>query len=276
LFSGKAGVLCRREVKTKEWTVKNMKIKNIAIIAHVDHGKTTLIDGLFKQVGLFEEHEEVIERVMDSGDIEKERGITITAKNASFVWKGVKINIIDTPGHSDFGGEVERALFMVDGVMLLIDASEGPLPQTRFVLRKALEKNLKVIVVINKVDRTDSRIDYVEDKVLELFYDLSLNDEQTSYKTLYASAKEGWASLSRKRLKSDFVDLLDTVIEEIPAPRVNESGDFKMLVANITYKPFLGQIAYGRIEAGTVSQGQNLHIIDKERKAKRRIINFAL
>jgi len=237
-------------------------------IKHVDHGKTTLIDGLFKQVGLFEEHEEVIERVMDSGDIEKERGITITAKNASFVWKGVKINIIDTPGHSDFGGEVERALFMVDGVMLLIDASEGPLPQTRFVLRKALEKNLKVIVVINKVDRTDSRIDYVEDKVHELFYDLSLSDEQTHYKTLYASAKEGWATLSMDEMKPDFVDLLDTVIEEIPAPKVNERGGFKMLVANITYNSFLGQIAYGRIEAGNVNQGQNLNVIDKEGKAK--------
>ena len=245
-----------------------MDIRNIAIIAHVDHGKTTLIDGLFKQAGVFSERKEAPDRVMDSGELEKERGITITAKNASFIWKNTKINIVDTPGHSDFGGEVERALFMVDGALLVVDASEGPLAQTRFVLSKALKKNIKIIVVINKVDRADSRIDEVEEEILELFYDLAKSDEQAHYKTLYASARNGWANFSLTDKRLDFTDLLDTIIKEIPAPLVNHDAAFQMLVTNINYNSFVGQIAVGRIEAGTVKAMSNLVIIGEDGKSR--------
>jgi len=240
-----------------------MKIRTLAIIAHVDHGKTTLIDGLFRNTGLFEKHMVVDERVMDSGELEKERGITITAKNASFVWNGIQINIVDTPGHADFGGEVERALHMVDGALLLVDAAEGPLPQTRFVLRKALEKNLRIICVINKVDRNDAQIEHVEEKLLELFYDVAANEKQTSYTTVYASAKEGWASLERGVKKKDFSDLLNCIVEEIPAPDVNPNGPFQMLVTNITYNPYVGQIAVGKIESGSVRLNDDLILIDE-------------
>ncbi len=245
-----------------------MKIRNLAIIAHVDHGKTTLIDRLFKQSGVFKAHQEVEERVMDSGELEKERGITITAKNAAFTWKGVNINIVDTPGHSDFGGEVERALFMVDGALLLVDASEGPLPQTRFVLRKALEKNIKVIVVINKVDRPDARIDEIEEKILELFYDLVTDEEQLNYKTFYASSKNGWAS-SKKNVKGvDFNELMDAIITEFPAPKVELEKPFSMLVANRVYSSFMGQFAVGRIESGRVEVGQKLAVINENNEVK--------
>lgn len=238
-----------------------MTIRNIAIIAHVDHGKTTLIDGLFKQAGLFASHQQVQDRVMDSGELERERGITITAKNASFTWKDTKINIVDTPGHADFGGEVERALFMVDGALLLVDAAEGPLPQTRFVLRKALERNIKIIVVINKVDRSDARIDEIEEKVLELFYDLALDENQVNYKTFYASARQGWASREKNVTKPDFSELLDAIVSEVPAPRVDPNGPFKMLVTNRTYSPFLGQIAVGRIESGKVKNSERVVLL---------------
>lgn len=241
-----------------------MNIRNIAIIAHVDHGKTTLIDGLFKNAGLFQKHESLQERVMDSGELEKERGITITAKNASFEWDGIRINIVDTPGHSDFGGEVERALHMVDGALLLVDAAEGPLPQTRFVLRKALERDLKIICVINKVDRPDARIDVVEEKLLELFYDVAVNDHQINYKTLYASAKEGWASLSKNEQKSDFTDLIQTVVQEIPPPKVDPSGPLQMLVTNLGYSSYVGQIAIGRIQSGKISLNQRVKLIGKD------------
>lgn len=245
-----------------------MKIRNLAIIAHVDHGKTTLIDGLFRQSGIFKAYQDIEERVMDSGELEKERGITITAKNASFVWKDVNINIVDTPGHSDFGGEVERALFMVDGALLLVDASEGPLPQTRFVLRKALEKNIKIIVVINKVDRPDSRIDEVEEKILELFYDLATTEHQIHYKTFYASAKNGWAS-SEKNVKNDnFGPLLDAIISEFPEPKVDINGQFSMLIANRSYNSFMGQVAIGRIESGAVKTGQKIAIINEKNEIK--------
>lgn len=245
-----------------------MKIRNLAIIAHVDHGKTTLIDRLFKQSGVFKAHQEVEERVMDSGELEKERGITITAKNAAFTWKGVNINIVDTPGHSDFGGEVERALFMVDGALLLVDASEGPLPQTRFVLRKALEKNIKIIVVINKVDRPDARIDEIEEKILELFYDLVTDEEQLNYKTFYASSKNGWAS-SKKNVKGmDFNELMDAIITEFPAPKVELEKPFSMLVANRVYSSFMGQFAVGRIESGRVEVGQKLAVINENNEVK--------
>ena len=244
-----------------------MDIRNVAIIAHVDHGKTTLIDGLFKQAGVFEAHKAVEDRVMDSGELEKERGITITAKNASFDWNGAKINIVDTPGHADFGGEVERALHMVDGAILLVDAAEGPLPQTRFVLRKAFERGIKIICVINKVDRPDSRIEVVEEKLLELMYDVALSDDQIDYKTLYASAKNGWASSSKDEQKPDFKDLLDTIVTEIPKPKVDTTGTFKMLVTNLKYSPYVGQIAVGRIESGTVKLNQRVSMIDESGKS---------
>ncbi len=240
-----------------------MKIRNLAIIAHVDHGKTTLIDGLFKQAGTFKAHQNIEERVMDSGDLEKERGITIRAKNASFEWKGVNINIVDTPGHADFGGEVERALFMVDGALLLVDASEGPLPQTRFVLRKAFEKNIKIIVVINKVDRPDSRIEEVELKILDLFCDLAVDNHQIEYKTFYASARNGWASKNKKMPTHNFSELLDAIVEEFPEPRVDINAPFSMIVTNRTYSSFVGQIAVGRIESGKVKMAQKLAVIDE-------------
>ncbi|MCB0403258.1 MAG: translational GTPase TypA [Bdellovibrionales bacterium] len=244
----------------------HMDLRNLAIIAHVDHGKTTLIDGLFRQSGVFQSHKVVAERVMDSGDLERERGITISAKNAAFMWKGTRINIVDTPGHSDFGGEVERALFMVDGALLLVDAAEGPLPQTRFVLRKALQRGIKIVVVINKVDRPDSRIEEVEEKVLELFYDLAADDSQTNYTTLYASAKEGWASLEKHERREDFSDLLNTIVKEIPPPRVQADGPFKMLVTNLGYSSYLGQLAVGRVQSGTVTENQRVTLWGKNGK----------
>ena len=248
-----------------------MKNRNLAIIAHVDHGKTTLIDRLFKQSGVFKAHQDIEERVMDSGELEKERGITITAKNASFTWKGVNINIVDTPGHSDFGGEVERALFMVDGALLLVDASEGPLPQTRFVLRKALEKNIKIIVVINKVDRPDARIEEIEEKILELFYDLATNEEQIHYPTFYASSKNGWAS-KKNVPKEDCNELMDAIITEFPEPKVDRNGEFAMLVANRVYSSFMGQFAVGRIESGKVIVGQKLVVIDENNQNREFVV----
>lgn len=243
-----------------------MEIRNIAIIAHVDHGKTTLIDVLFKQAGTFKAYKAVEERVMDSGEIEKERGITITAKNASFVWNDVNINIVDTPGHSDFGGEVERALYMVDGALLLVDASEGPLPQTRFVLKKAFEKNLKILVVINKIDRADSRIKEVEEKVFDLFCDLALSDAQLEYKTFYASAKNSFATSDLNVKKGDLAELLDCIVEYFPAPKVNPNKAFSMLVTNRIYNSFMGQVAIGRIDSGYVKVNQRIALIDEEDK----------
>lgn len=244
-----------------------MQIRNLAIIAHVDHGKTTLIDGLFSQAGIFAAHQQVDERIMDSGELEKERGITITAKNASFVWKDTKVNIVDTPGHADFGGEVERALFMVDGAVLLVDAAEGPLPQTRFVLRKALERDIKIIVVINKVDRPDARIAEVEEKVLELFYDLAVDDSQVEYPLLYASAKDGWASCDAGTVKENFTDLLDTLVEYVPAPKVRPDDPFQLLVTNRSYDSFVGEIAIGRIEAGSIRDGDRAQLLGADGKA---------
>ena len=242
-----------------------MDIRNLAIIAHVDHGKTTLIDGLFNNAGVFAKHQQASERVMDSGELEKERGITIRAKNASFDWKGTRINIVDTPGHADFGGEVERALYMVDGAILLVDAAEGPLPQTRFVLEKALARDLKIICVINKVDRPDARIDVVEEKLLELFYDVAAHENQVTYTTLYASAKEGWASLERVTKKENFSDLLDRIKEEIPPPNVNPDEKLKILVTNLSYSSYVGNIAIGRIESGSVKMNQSLLLLGKDK-----------
>lgn len=244
----------------------SQKIRNVAIIAHVDHGKTTLIDNLFKQSGLFKEHQHVDERVMDSGELEKERGITITAKNANLSWRDNQINIIDTPGHADFGGEVERALFMADGALLLVDAAEGPLPQTRFVLRKAFEQGLHVAVVINKVDRPDARIDEVEEQIMELFFDLAVTDKQTHYTIIYASAKQGFASKEKGQLKENLHDLLDLIVDEFPAPRLENDGKFRMLIANLNYSSFVGQVSIGRVESGSVNLGQRVVLIDENNK----------
>lgn len=242
-----------------------MNIRNLAIIAHVDHGKTTLIDGLFKQTGVLQGRQDVEERVMDSGELEKERGITITAKNASLSWKGTRINLVDTPGHADFGGEVERALFMVDGALLLVDAAEGPLPQTRFVLRKALERGLKIILIINKVDRPDARIEEVEEKVLELFYDVATDENQVHYTTFYASGRNGWASLVKGQQGESFAPLMDRIVEEIPPPAVDADQPFRMIVVNRTFNTFLGQIAVGRIQSGRVKEGQRVQLMGEQK-----------
>ena len=227
-------------------------IRNIAIIAHVDHGKTTLVDAMLKQSGVFRENEQVDERVMDSNDLEKERGITILAKNTSLEYKGVKINILDTPGHADFGGEVERGLKMVDGVLLLVDAFEGCMPQTRFVLKKALALNLCPIMVINKVDRPNARPYEVTDELLDLFIDLDATEEQLDAPVVYVSGRDGWASLAPEKHPDDLSVLFDIIVEHIPAPKDTRDGSFQMLVSNIDYDPFTGRIAVGRINRGVV------------------------
>ena len=257
-----------------------MNIRNLAIIAHVDHGKTTLVDALLRQSGVFRENEQVAERVMDSLDQERERGITIEAKNASFTWKDTKINIVDTPGHADFGGEVERILTMVDGALLLVDASEGPLPQTRFVLRKALQQNLKIIVVINKVDRPDQRIQEVENEIFDLFIDLEARDDQMEYETVYAIARDGIAKKERPdshkealEWKGDLTPLYETIVNVIPEPRVGSPEEpFAMVVSNLTHNDFLGRIAVGRIQQGFVKIGQPVAVLGRNgRKAQARV-----
>ena len=229
-------------------------IRNIAIIAHVDHGKTTLVDAMLKQSGTFRENEQVDERVMDSNDLERERGITILAKNTSLYYKGVKINIIDTPGHADFGGEVERGLEMVDGVLLLVDAFEGCMPQTRFVLSKALALDLKPIIVVNKVDRPNARPYEVVDEVLELFIDLGATEEQLDTPVIYASGRDGWASAeyNPEQPNSDLKELFELIINEIPAPDCDRGAPFQMLVSNIDYDDYTGRIAVGKIERGSI------------------------
>ncbi len=250
-----------------------MNIRNIAIIAHVDHGKTTLVDALLKQSGVFRENEQVAERLMDSMDQEKERGITIEAKNASFTWKGTKVNIVDTPGHADFGGEVERILTMCDGCLLLVDASEGPLPQTRFVLNKALEKGLKVMVVINKIDRPDSRIGEVENEIFDLFIDLDAEEDQMNYETIYAIARNGLATTKRPEnhtealsWKGNLEPLFDAIIRIVPPPKVQPELPFAMVVSNLSHSDFLGRIIVGRIQQGSVKVGQPVAILGKNGK----------
>ncbi|MCH5188131.1 MAG: translational GTPase TypA [Oscillospiraceae bacterium] len=227
-------------------------IRNIAIIAHVDHGKTTLVDAMLRQSGVFRENEQVEERVMDSNDLERERGITILAKNTSLVYNGVKINIIDTPGHADFGGEVERGLKMADGVLLLVDAFEGCMPQTRFVLKKALALNLCPIMVINKVDRDGARPYEVTDELLELFIDLGATDEQLDAPIVYVSGRDGWASLSPDNHPDNLKVLFDLIVDTIPSPKNTVDGEFRMLVSNIDYDNFTGRIAIGKIDRGIV------------------------
>jgi GTP-binding protein len=239
--------LINRKVKSVKKTIRNEKIRNIAIIAHVDHGKTALVDAMFRQSGLFRPGLEVDERIMDSMDLERERGITIAAKNCSVQWNGVKINIIDTPGHADFGGEVERALSMADGAILLVDASEGPLPQTRFVLKKTFEKGLKVVVVINKIDRKDARPEEILDGIYDLFIDLDADGEQLDFPYLYAIGREGIAKKTLAEKSDDLHLLFETIINEIPAPEYDPEEPFQMLVSDLGYSDYLGRLAIGRI-----------------------------
>jgi len=243
--------------------VKNNKLRNIAIIAHVDHGKTTLVDHMFRQSGTFRENQEVEDRVMDSMDLERERGITIAAKNCSVLYKGTKINILDTPGHADFGGEVERALMMVDGVILLVDASEGPLPQTRFVLKKALEGGLKIIVVVNKIDRKDARPQEVLNEVYDLFIDLDATEEQIEFPVLYAIGREGIAQNNLADNGTDLSPLFDTILEEIPAPTYSLREPFQMLIADLSYSDFLGRLAIGKVMNGSISGNEELICINE-------------
>ena len=254
--------------------MRNEKLRNVAIIAHVDHGKTTLVDEMLKQGGIYRENQATVERVMDSNDLERERGITILAKNTAVHYKDVKINIVDTPGHADFGGEVERILKMVNGVILLVDAAEGPMPQTRFVLSKALELGHKVIVVVNKIDRPDQRIHEVMDEVLELLLDLNATDEQFESPTLFCSGRQGTASYSPDVPGTDLKPLFETILDYIPAPECDTDAPFQMLVSSIDYNEFVGRIAVGRIERGVIKQNQeivvcNYHAPDAQpRKAK--------
>ncbi len=232
-------------------------LRNIAIIAHVDHGKTTLVDGLLQQGGIYRDNQETVTRVMDSGALEKERGITILAKNTAVHYKDTKINIIDTPGHADFGGEVERVLKMVSGVILLVDAAEGPMPQTRFVLQRALELNHRVIVCINKIDKPDARLGEVEDEILELLIDLNANDEQLDSPMLYCSGREGKASFDPDNLGDDLTPLFETIVDYIPAPEGDENGELQLLVSSIDYNDFVGRIGIGRIERGCLKVNQD-------------------
>ncbi|USF27281.1 GTP-binding protein TypA/BipA [Firmicutes bacterium ASF500] len=240
--------------------MKHEKLRNIAIIAHVDHGKTTLVDEMLKQSGVYRENQAVADRVMDSGDLERERGITITAKNTAVQYGDVKINIVDTPGHADFGGEVERILKMVNGVILLVDAAEGPMPQTRFVLSKALELGHKVIVVVNKIDRPDQRVYEVVDECLELLLDLDATDEQLDSPMLFCSGRQGTASVQPDVAGSDLKPLFDTILDYIPAPEVEVDAPFQMLVSSIDYNEFVGRIAIGRIERGVIKQNQEIAV----------------
>jgi GTP-binding protein len=239
-------------------------VRNIAIIAHVDHGKTTLVDQLLRQSGTFRDNQQVSERVMDSNDLEKERGITILAKNTSIRYKGVKVNIVDTPGHADFGGEVERIMKMVDGVLLLVDAFDGPMPQTKFVLRKALEANCKPMVVINKVDRPGARPHEVLDMVFNLFLELNANDDQLDFPVIYSSAKIGFAQYEIDQASDTMEPLFETIIAKTPLPPGNRIAPFQMLVANIDYNDYLGRIAIGRITRGEIKSGQHLAVIKKD------------
>ncbi len=243
-------------------------IRNIAIIAHVDHGKTTLVDQMLRQSGTFRENQLVAERVMDSGDLEKEKGITISSKNTAINWKGTKINIVDTPGHADFGGEVERILKMVNGVILLVDAAEGPLPQTKFVLRKSLALGYKPIVLINKIDRSDARPDEVLNMVFDLFVSLDADDEQLDFPVLYAIAINGIAKTNLEDENDNLTPLFDKIVEHIPSPEQIVDAPFKMLVSNVDWNDYVGRIAVGRVEQGTIKTNQEIVLLDRKGKQK--------
>ncbi len=243
-------------------------LRNVAIIAHVDHGKTTLVDEMLKQGGAFRENQEVADRVMDSNDIERERGITILAKNTAVNYNGIKINIIDTPGHADFGGEVERVLKMVDGVVLLVDAAEGCMPQTRFVLQKALEMGHKIIVVVNKIDRPDARLDEIGDEILELLLDLDASEEQLESPVLFCSGRAGTASLSQYEAGTDLVPLFETIVNYIPAPEGDPDGPMQMLISSIDYNDYVGRTGIGRIERGTIRVNETVTVGDYHENRK--------
>ncbi len=252
-------------------------LRNIAIIAHVDHGKTTLVDEMLKQGGTFRENQVVEDRVMDSNDLERERGITILAKNTSVYYKDVKINVVDTPGHADFGGEVERVLKMVDGVILLVDAAEGPMPQTRFVLQKALELGHKLIVAINKIDKPDARLDEVENEVLELLLELDATDEQLDSPVLFCSGRDGTASYSPDVKGENLVPLFEKILDQIPAPEGDMEGDMQVLVSSIDYNEYVGRIGIGRVERGTIKQNQEVMICDYHNQTqpyKSKVVNL--
>ena len=251
--------------------MERQDIRNIAIIAHVDHGKTTLVDAMLKQSHVFRSNEKVAERVMDSGDIERERGITILSKNTSVMHDGVKINIVDTPGHADFGGEVERVLNMVDGVLLLVDAFEGPMPQTKYVLRKALEQNLKPIVVINKIHKPDARVAEVEDEVLELFMELDANDEQLDFPVIYANGRDGIAKTDMADEGTDLQPLFKAIIDHCPCPKGDLEGPLQFMVTTLDYDDYVGKIAIGRIVRGSMKPNQNVLLVDGESQRKAKI-----
>jgi GTP-binding protein len=254
--------------------MKHQDLRNIAIIAHVDHGKTTLVDGMMKQAGIFRSNEKVQERIMDNIDLERERGITIMAKNAAVRYNGTKINIVDTPGHADFGGEVERTLKMVDGVLLLVDASEGPLPQTRFVLQKALERKLPPILVINKIDRPDARIQAVLNEVYDLFIDLDATEDQLEFPILYTNAKQGCAKLSMEEDSDNLQPLFDTIMNTIPPPAAERNGCLQILVTNIDYDNYVGRLAIGRIFSGTVKAGDTVALMKGNGEMSKTKISF--
>lgn len=254
--------------------MKYENLRNIAIIAHVDHGKTTLVDGMMRQAGIFRSNEKVQDRIMDNIDLERERGITIMAKNAAVRYNGIKINIVDTPGHADFGGEVERTLKMVDGVLLLVDASEGPLPQTRFVLQKALERKLPPILVINKIDRPDARIQAVLNEVYDLFIDLDATEEQLEFPVLYTNAKQGCATLNIEEESDNLQPLFDTIMKTIPPPAAQENGTLQILVTNIDYDNYVGRLAIGRIFSGTVKAGATVAVVKNTGEIVRTKVSF--
>ncbi|WP_455617591.1 translational GTPase TypA [Eisenbergiella sp.] len=254
---------------------KREDVRNVAIIAHVDHGKTTLVDELLKQSGVFRENQDVADRVMDSNDIERERGITILSKNTAVMYKGTKINIIDTPGHADFGGEVERVLKMVNGVILVVDAFEGPMPQTKFVLRKALELQLPVIVCVNKIDRPEARPEAVVDEVLELFMDLDANDEQLDCPFVFASAKTGSATLNLTVKNKDMKPLFDTIVDYIPAPEGDPEAGTQLLISTIDYNEYVGRIGVGKVDNGTISEGQEVFIVNHHEPEKQKRVKVS-
>jgi len=243
-----------------------MDLRNIAIIAHVDHGKTTLVDELLKQSGSFRENQAVAERAMDSNDLERERGITILAKATSVEWKGIRINIVDTPGHADFGGEVERILSMVDGVVLLVDAAEGPMPQTKFVTSKALALGLRPIVVLNKVDKQDAEPDRALDECFDLFANLGANDDQLDFPSMYASGRSGWADLELDGPRKDLTAMLDLIVDHVPAPAQMAQRDapFRMLATTLGSDPFIGRLLTGRVESGTLKAGETVKALSRD------------
>ena len=269
--------ICGIIAKLKKDIMINEKIRNIAIIAHVDHGKTSLVNEMLKQGNVFRDNQVVEDRVMDSNAIERERGITILSKNASLEYKGVKINVVDTPGHADFGGEVERVLKMVDGVLLVVDAFEGPMPQTRFVLERALALDLKVVVVVNKIDRNDARCGEIVDEVLELFMDLDANEEQLDSPFVFASARTGKASLDFSQEGENFVPLFETILSHIPAPSGEENAPLKMLVSSAEHNDYVGKLAIGKIERGNIKQNDQVVVtnyFDDAKNTKSKVVSL--